>query len=72
MSFSIVFSLHCYVVLGFYIHGILQNPFKHRRRGGDNDTAEGDEDAHKNPAGTIITIAQHNEKLSYRNETDKA
>ena len=43
------------------IHGILQNPFKHRRRGCANDRAEGDEDADKNPACTIIAIAQHNE-----------
>lgn len=49
---------------------ILQNPFKHRRRGGDNDRAEGDEDAYKNPACTVITTAQHNEKFSNRNKTD--
>jgi hypothetical protein len=63
-------SLYRQVVFGFYIHGILQNPLKHRRCGRDNDRAQGDEDAHKNPACAVITIAQHNEKFSYRNKAD--
>jgi hypothetical protein len=67
---GVVFSLHCQVVLGFYILSTLKNPFKHRRRGGDNNRAECDEDAYKNSACAIITIAQHNEKFSHRNKTD--
>jgi len=57
-------------VFGLYIHGILQNPFQHRRCGSNHDRTEGEEDAHKNPAGTIVTIAQQNEDFSYRDKTD--
>src|SRR5262249_40100391 len=52
------------------INGILQNPPKHRRRGGSHDRAECDEDAHENPACTIITIVRQNEDFSYRDKTD--
>src|SRR5436190_11392432 len=55
---------------GFYIHGILQNPFKHRGRGGDDDRREGNEDPHENPRRPVLTVAKHNEDCSYRNKTD--
>ena len=58
------------VISRFYVQGVLQERFKHSCCGGDNDRAEGDKDAHKNSACTIITVAQHNKNLSYRNKTD--
>src|SRR6266404_215491 len=58
------------MVLGFYIHGILQDPFKHRGRGGDDDRREGNKDPHENPRRPVLTVAKHNEDYSYRNKTD--
>src|SRR4051812_12713151 len=58
--------LYRQVVLGLHGHSILQDPFKHRGSSGDHDTSKSDEDAHKNPSGTIITVAQHNENLCPR------
>ena len=68
IGFPVIFWLRCQVVLGVY--GTLQDPFKHRCRGGDNDGAERDEDAQKDPSCAIITIAQHDKKFSHRNESD--
>src|SRR4051794_21725304 len=45
---------HRQVVLGFDVQGILQNPFKHRCRGGDDDRRESDEDPHEGPPGPVL------------------
>src|SRR3954470_23999261 len=37
MMMAMRVPLYGQVVLGFYIHGILQNPFRYSRRGGDDD-----------------------------------
>jgi len=37
MMMAMRVPLYRQVVLGFYIHGILQNPFKDRRRSGDDN-----------------------------------
>ena len=44
-------------MLGFYIHGILQNPFKDPRRSGDDHRNEGEENAHENSTCAIVGIA---------------
>jgi hypothetical protein len=48
----------------------LQDPFKHRGRGSDNDRWEGNEDSHENPRRPVILIAKHHEDHAYRNKTD--
>src|SRR5689334_14795346 len=58
-------------MLGFYIHGMLQNLLKHRRRGRHHDRTEGDQDAHKNPTRPVITRAQHDEDFSYHDKTNQ-
>jgi hypothetical protein len=49
--------LHCYILLGFYIHGMLQYLFKHRRRGGDYDRDKNHKQAHSNAARNVILAA---------------
>ena len=59
----------CQVVLGFRVRGTLQDPFKDRCRGGDDDRAEGNEDAHEDAACTIIALGEHDNEFSYRDKT---
>src|SRR5688572_30759750 len=47
-----------------------QDPLEHRRRGGDHGRTESDEDAHRDPARPVIRVAEHDEDLSSRDETD--
>jgi hypothetical protein len=67
---AMLVSLHREVVLGFYIHGILQNPFKHRGRGGDDDGRKHNEDPHENPGRPIISVAIYHEEHAYDNKTN--
>jgi len=48
----------------------LQNPLKQRRRGGNYDGGEGDQDAYENSTCPIIAITQHNENFSHRDKAN--
>src|SRR4051812_2466898 len=63
-------GLHGQVILGFHIHGILENPFERRRGGGNDDGSEGDEDAHEDAAGAVVRGVQHDEHFTSRHKAD--
>jgi hypothetical protein len=70
MMIAMAVPLYRQVVLGFYIHRILQNPFKHRRRGGDDNRREGNENPHENPRRPVIFIPKNHEDYANHNKTD--
>src|SRR5690242_9384737 len=72
MMMAMRVSLYRQIVLGFYIHGILQNPFRYSRRGGDDNCRKANEDAHEKPGRPVFPVTTDHENDAYRNKTDKS
>jgi hypothetical protein len=58
-------------MLGLHIHGILQNPFKQRRRCGDHKRTARDQGTNKNTTRAIIGSVKHDEDFCYHNKPDQ-
>lgn len=57
MMMAMLVSSHGEVMLGLQIHGVLQDPFEHRRHDGDDDRGEDNEEAHENRGSGIVVVA---------------